>query len=33
MKKELGGHEAHIGEKRGVCRVLVRRLDGKRPHT
>jgi hypothetical protein len=26
------GHVALIGERRGVCRVLVGKLDGKRPH-
>ena len=25
------GHAAHMGERRGVYRVLVRTLDGKRP--
>ena len=25
------GHVAHIGEKRGVCRVLVWKPEGKRP--
>jgi hypothetical protein len=27
------GHVARMGDRRGVCRVLVGRLDGKRPHT
>ena len=26
------GHVALIGERRGVCRVLVGKPDGKRPH-
>jgi hypothetical protein len=25
------GHVAHIGETRGVCRVLVEKREGKRP--
>jgi len=25
------GHVAHMGEGRGVCRVLVGKLEGKRP--
>jgi hypothetical protein len=25
------GHVAHIGESRGVCRVLVEKPEGKRP--
>ena len=25
------GHVAHMGEKRGVCRVLVGKPEGKRP--
>jgi len=25
------GHVIHMGEKRGVCRVLVRKHEGKRP--
>ena len=25
------GHVARMGERRGVCRVLVRKLEGKRP--
>ena len=25
------GHVAHMGEERGVCRVLVGKLEGKRP--
>jgi hypothetical protein len=28
---EVGGHEARMGEGRGVYRVLVRRPEGKRP--
>jgi len=27
------GHVAHMGDRKGVCRVLVGRLDEKRPHT
>jgi len=26
------GHVAHMGDGRGVCRVLVGRFDRKRPH-
>ena len=26
------GHVAHMGERRGVCRVLVGKPEGKRPH-
>jgi len=25
------GHVAHMGKRRGVCRVLVRKSEGKRP--
>jgi len=25
------GHVARMGEERGVCRVLVRKLEGRRP--
>ena len=27
----LAGHVAHMSEERGVCRVLVGKLEGKRP--
>jgi len=27
----LAGHVARMGERRGVYRVLVRKLEGKRP--
>jgi hypothetical protein len=30
-KNEMGGHIACMGERRGACRVLVRKLEGKRP--
>jgi len=26
------GHVARMGEKRGMCRVLVGKAEGKRPH-
>jgi len=26
------GHEVRMGERRGVCRVLVGKPEGKRPH-
>jgi hypothetical protein len=29
-KIEMGGHVAHMGEGRGVCRVLVGKPEGKR---
>jgi hypothetical protein len=28
---EMGGHVARIGEGRGVYRILVGKLEGKRP--
>jgi len=28
---EMGGHVAHMGERRGVYRVLVGKPEGKRP--
>jgi hypothetical protein len=31
MRIGLAGHVAHMGERRGVYRVLVRRPKGKRP--
>jgi hypothetical protein len=30
-RRMLAGHVARMGERRGVYRVLVRRLEGKRP--
>ena len=27
----MGGHEAHMGGKRNVCRGLVGKPEGKRP--
>jgi hypothetical protein len=30
-KMRLAGHVAHMGEERGVYRVLVGKLEGKRP--
>jgi len=27
----MAGHVAHMGERRGVCRVLVGKPEGKRP--
>jgi hypothetical protein len=30
-KVEVGGHVAHMGEGRSVCRVWVGRPEGKRP--
>ena len=30
-KNEIGGHVARMGKRRGVCRVLVRKPEGKRP--
>ena len=30
-KNEMGGHVAHMGEERGVYRVLVGKPEGKRP--
>ena len=27
----MGGHVAHMGKKRGEYRVLVEKLEGKRP--
>ena len=32
-KNEMGGHVLHMGERRGVCRVLMRKLEGKRSLT
>ena len=26
------GHVVHMGERRGTCRVLVGKPEGKRPH-
>jgi hypothetical protein len=33
IKSRMGwvGHEARMGERKGVCRVLVAKLEGKRP--
>jgi hypothetical protein len=30
-KNEMGGHVARMGEKRGAYRILVGRLEGRRP--
>jgi hypothetical protein len=30
-KNEMGDHVAHMGEKRGAYRVLVRKPEGKEP--
>jgi hypothetical protein len=30
-KNEMGGHVAHMGESRGIYRVLVGKPEGKRP--
>jgi hypothetical protein len=30
-RKSWAGHAERMEDRRGVCRVLVRRLDGKRP--
>jgi len=30
-KNEMGGALAYMGERRGICRVLVGKLEGKRP--
>ena len=27
----MGGHVAHMGERRGIYRVLMGKLEGKRP--
>jgi hypothetical protein len=31
IKSRWAGHVARMGKGRGVCRVLVGRLDGRRP--
>jgi hypothetical protein len=31
-RRSWTGHITHMGDRRGVCRVLVWRLDRKRPH-
>jgi len=31
IKKNETGHVAHIGEGRGVCRVLVGKFEGQKP--
>jgi hypothetical protein len=31
-KNEMGGHVESMGERRGVCRVLVGESEGKRLH-
>ena len=31
IENEMGGNVARVGESRSVCRVLVGKLDGKRP--
>jgi len=30
-KNEMGGHVARMGERRGVYRILVGKIEGKRP--
>jgi hypothetical protein len=30
-KNEMGRHVVHMGERRGVCRVVVGKPEGKRP--
>jgi len=32
-RRSWAGHVVHMGNRRGVCRVLVGRREGKRPHT
>jgi hypothetical protein len=32
-RRSWTGHVVHIEDRRGVCRVLVGGLEGKRPHT
>jgi hypothetical protein len=31
IENEMGGHVARMGERRGVCRALVGKSEGKRP--
>jgi hypothetical protein len=32
-RRSWAGHVVHKGDRKGVCRVLVGKLDEKRPHT